>query len=81
MSFKYFYLAPLINIKQISFFTQKGIATVNYNLTLDENDSVTNKEPFVDYLKTKKAEATNIFNLLELYKFYKSFAHTSKNFT
>mgnify|MGYP003611192034 CR=1 FL=1 len=76
LSYDLFYISPLMNIKQIVFITQLGLARVNYNLTLSDNDAVENKEVFLDFLNLKRLEIKDLRNLSELYEFYKSFAET-----
>ena len=76
LSFELFYISPLVNIKNIIFFAQIGIAGVIYNLTLDNTDAVNDKENFLDFLKNKKSEVKKINNLSELYDFYIVFRET-----
>src|SRR5690606_10172134 len=66
----YFYVKPVIDIKNILFNDLKGISGVNLNLTLNELDYVRNKEEFKNLLKDKRAkliEAKNMFDLYEVY--------------
>lgn len=76
LSYDLFYISPLMNIKQIVFSTQLGLARVNYNLTLSDNDAVENKEVFLDFLNLKRLEVKDLNNLSELYDFYKSFSES-----
>ncbi|WP_264524017.1 hypothetical protein [Flavobacterium sp. N502536] len=78
LSFDLFYIAPLMNIRDIVFFSQNGLAGVIYNLTLNEEDAVNNKEQFLDFLKNKKLEVQKLNNLSELYDFYTVFRDTIK---
>lgn len=73
LSFDLFYISPLINIKNIVFFDQNGVAGVIYNLTLNDEDVVKNKEQFLSFLKNKKLEVQKLNNLSELYDFYTVF--------
>lgn len=73
LSFDLFYISPLINIKNIVFFDQNGLAGVIYNLTVNDEDAVNNKEEFLKFLKNKKLEVQKLNNLSELYDFYTAF--------
>ena len=73
LSFPAFYIHPLMNIRQIIFYDQNGLHGVINYLTVDEKDSVKNKEEFLDFLKNKKTEILKKENLYDLYEFYKEF--------
>lgn len=73
LSFDLFYVSPLVNIKNIVFFAQNGVAGVIYNLTLNDKDAVNNKELFLNFLKDKRLEVQKLNNLSELYDFYTVF--------
>lgn len=80
LSFKMFYILPLINVKNIIFYNQNGLEGAILNLTLDEKDSVINKEQFLEFLKNKRDEALDLENLFDLYLFYKTFANSIREY-
>jgi hypothetical protein len=78
LSFPFFYISPLMDIKNILFLDLKGISGVILKLTLDEKDAVNNKTEFLNFLKEKRNEFYKSENLYELYSLYKKFSEGIK---
>ena len=66
----YFYVKPVMDIKNILFNDLKGIFGVNLNLTLNELDYVRNKEEFKNLLKDKRDKLLKAKNMFDLYEVY-----------
>lgn len=80
LSFPMFYIAPLIDIRNILFLNLKGISGAIVNTTADPKDAVDDKDDFVILLKQKRNDIFNARNLYDLYLVFKSFSEDLKKF-
>ena len=71
--FPMFYINPSINVRDIALFHQNGLVGVNYNLTMDEKDSVSNKHQFLQFITDARSETLSLNNLVDIYDFYRQF--------
>jgi len=78
MSGHTFYVMPLLNIRDILFRYYPGICGVELYLTMDEKDSVSNLQAFVEVLEQSKKELLDSLNLYDLYQVYQGLSKKLK---